>query len=324
MRYPTVLASVGLTLAAPVAARGQDVTLLQPASVLAMPFDVTTNKASFQIVSRIGPSFGGAGVRTHWVFWSADCRHLVDVFIILTAGDSVVVDPRRVQGEVQSLNPPRNEPVGPVVDLGGERGVVTVTALAPDGAVTPQLVGGWTIADLVSQAAFGADALGFATDAALPDPFLLAGGILVPTFDPDTLDDSQVIVIGLEAGDDGIVPIGRPADELGGAHVCCDVAFIDDLETGFSLPTFCFACVGFAAIAGDLADAGEVPLIPPATVATSSGVLQLRSCRSGTLDGTVTPVGEGDLPQFLFAFHGQAVGPFGAAIGGKYTGVRPR
>jgi hypothetical protein len=112
-----------------------------------MPFDVTGDRASFQIASRIGPSLGGAALQTHWVYWSADCRHLVDVFIALTDNDSVVVDPRRLQGQVQAVNPPRNHPVGPVIDVAGERGVVIVTGLAPGGSATPQLVGAWTIAD---------------------------------------------------------------------------------------------------------------------------------------------------------------------------------
>jgi hypothetical protein len=223
-----------------------------------------------------------------------------------------------VQGQMQTLNPPQNIPVGPEVDLAGERGIVTVTAFAPDGSVSPQLVGGWTIANTATTAAFGADAIGIIDDTTLPDTSLLAEGIFIPTFDPNSLSDSQIIVIGLEAEDDGVVPIPRPNDQLGGSHVCCDVGFIDVLETGFSLPDFCFDCVGFAAVAGDIAGPDEVALIPPSTAATSAGIIHLQNCRSGNLDGTTDRVGEGDFQQFLFAFHGQAVGPFGAAINGKY------
>jgi hypothetical protein len=299
----------------------QEFRFLEPASVLVMPFDVTANHASFQIVSRIGPTLAGAPVRTHWVYYAADCRHLVDVFISLTDDDTVVVDPRALRGEIQALNPPRNDPVGPVIDLSGERGIVTVTAFAPSGGASPQLVGGWTIADTTTLAAFGADAIGLPVDGALPDPALLTQGIFLPSLDPSALDDSQIIVIALEADGDGITPIARASDELDGAHVCCDVGFIDNLETGFSLPTFCFDCVGFAAIAGDLADEGEVPLIPPSTAATSPGVVHLRNCRSGTFDGAAEGLGQGDFEQFVFAFHGQAVGAFGAALSGKYSGT---
>ena len=95
-----------------------------------MPFDVTTNKASFQIVSRIGG--GDPVIGTHWSYWSKDCRHLADVFICLTHDDTVVVDPTALQGEIQSPNPPTNTKTGPVINLSGELGMVTVTAFTVD------------------------------------------------------------------------------------------------------------------------------------------------------------------------------------------------
>lgn len=316
-----LVGGVGAVLLCAGPAPAQEVRQLTPASVLVMPFDVTANKASFQIVSRIGPSVGEAAIQTHWIFYAADCRHLVNVTVWLTENDTVVMDPRAVQGQMQTLNPPQNDLVGSVTDLRGERGVVTVTAQVPDGGSTLQLVGGWNIADTTTNAAFGADAIGLADERVLPDPALLDAGLFLPSFDPSMLADSQVIVMGLESEGDGIVPIQRPSDELDGAHVCCDVGFVDTLETGFSLPTFCFDCVGFATIAGTVADPDEVPLIPPSSAVTSPGVVELRNCRSGNVDGSADRIGEGEFQQFVFAFHGQAIGPFGVAMSGKYTRV---
>jgi hypothetical protein len=299
----------------------QEFTFTQPASVLVMPYDVTASKASFQIVSRIGASFdGGAALQTHWVYYAADCRHLADVFIFLTEHDTVVVDPTHLRGQLQGTNPPENEPVGPVIDLSGERGMVTVTAATPGNADPRQLVGGWVIANVTTSAAFGADAIGLPFPGVVPDPAVLTdAGLVVPSFDPATLDESRVIVIGVEVDGAEIVPIAHPSAALDGAHVCCDVSFTDNLETGFSLPSFCFDCVGFAAIASNVANPGDTPLVPPTTAATSGGFVTLRNCRSGNFDGSTGNVGEGDFEQFLFAFHGQALGPFGAAVAAKYA-----
>ena len=65
----------------------------------------------------------------------------------------------------------------------------------------------------------------------------------------------------------------------GGAHVCCNLELVDGLEIHVSLPDV---------------------------------------CTSATEDGPPGPVGS-DRPQFLFAFHLQAVAPFGAVTSGKYV-----
>jgi hypothetical protein len=100
-------------------------TMLDPAVTLIMPFDVTENKASFQIVSRISGSTSGP-VATHWSYWSESCDHLADVFICLTPKDTVVVDPTALQAQIQVGG--ENINGGPVVNLSGSKGFVTVTA----------------------------------------------------------------------------------------------------------------------------------------------------------------------------------------------------
>ncbi len=184
-----------------------DVRYAQAAGVLVMPFDTTNGHVSFEIVSRTAKGTGGPLLRTHWVFYADDCRHLADVSIGLTDVDTVVVDPTRLQGQTQTFNPAADFPQGPTVDLSGERGVAIVTALDASNAAIPQIVGGWTIADAAVGTSFGGDAIGISTDGTLPDPALLAGGIRIPTFDPTTLTSSQVILIGLEA-DGGELRVG--------------------------------------------------------------------------------------------------------------------
>jgi hypothetical protein len=317
-----VVVGIGLGFAVPGAAQpAAGVVDMQPAAVLVLPFDVTANHASFLLVSRIGDAVTAHAVDTHWVFYAADCRHLADLSITLTDNDTIVVDPTRIQSQTQEFGVPVNEPHGPIVDLSGERGVATVTVQPAGGTSPAQIVGGWTIGDLGAGVAFGADGVGFATFA-LPDAAVLDGeGLVIPTYDPSALDTSQVIVVGLEQQGDSIVPIARAADALGGAHVCCNAAITDTLENRASVPDVCFACALFAPIAPTRLPSADPPVIPAASAPSSAGFLTLQACRTAGDDGTPAPIGR-DVPQYLVAFHGQAVGPFGVVTSGKYA-LRP-
>lgn len=291
---------------------------VHPAMTLVMPFDATDNRTTFFIVSRIGQGLpNGAGLRTHWVFWSADCRHLADLSITLTPKDTVVVDANRVQSQTQFPGEPVNVPLGPPVDLAGDRGVVIVTAQVPSGVSPTQLVGAWTIADRTAGVAFGADAIGFA-DGRLPDATALQEeGIVIPTFNPLSLDVSEVMVIGLEESGGSLAPIRRPSPGLNGNHVCCNTAISDTLENVVSVPDVCFKCALFAPIAPTTVPTGDHP-IAPLVSAVGAGALHISSCRTAGDDGRPAPLAT-DEPQFLVAFHGQAVGPFGFAASGKYA-----
>ena len=293
------------------------ITRTEPAAVLVMPFDVTSGHVSFEIVSRLGRSSDGLPLRTHWVYWSADCRHLANVIIELTELDTVVVDPTHLQGQIQSVDPLENHPQGPVVDLTGERGIVIVSILGAEPG-SPQLVGGWTIAGVASGASLGGDAVGL-VDGSLPDASFLDGGLRIPTFDPTTLTHSDVILIGLESDGGEIRPITRPSAALGDAHVCCAASVTDNMELKVSIPDVCFDCVAFTAITPELAADGMSALTPPNVVLGSAGFVELTDCRSAASGDTVAPIGD-ETPQFIVAFHGQSVGPFGFVVTGKYSG----
>jgi hypothetical protein len=296
-----------------------DIRYVEASGVLVMPFDVSAGRVSFQIVSRMGGSFDGMPLQTHWVYYAADCRHLADVFIGLTALDTVVVDPTRLQGQTQTQDPLENHPQGPAVDLSGERGVVIVTAFDPSRTVVPQIVGAWTMANPATSASFGGDAIGISADGSLPDPSILAGGIRVPTFNPATLTASRIIVISLESDGGEVHPITRASDALRGAHVCCSASVTDNLEVTASVPDRCFDCVGFVAITPELADAGESALLPDALALASAGYVRLTGCQSASTGGGTALVGTGGIAQFLVALHGQSVGPFGFVVTGKYS-----
>lgn len=334
---------------------GDTVTFMEPARTLVMPFDESTNKRSFQIVTRSGGDDGGSGViATHWSYWSKDCRHLADVFICLTRKDTVVVDPSALQSEIQSPNPPQNNKVGPIINLTGEKGMVTVTAfeastgdsglgcgvVAVDSTIADAIVGAWTIANSTTNTAFGNDAIGL--DAAggnggeLPSAATFLGDdttrvpFYLETFNPGDLTDSEVILLTVESSETS--GNGRfqgnevgPISQNGSPKVCCDISYIDNLEIVTSLPDFCFDCVGFAPIADNVAEEGEVSLIPPITTVTTSGTLEVSNCSSLSppevgVSGLSSIGTDSDGLQFLFGFHGMAVGPFGAVVKAKYTG----
>ena len=160
-------------------------SVTQPANTLLVPFDVTDGHETYiQVSNPHGTSSSSAPkITTHWAFWSDSCDHLLDVSICLTLEDTVVVDPRKVSAQNQA-----NEAIGPVGDLSGERGFVTVTAYATDeecGApdvlgfklVDNAIVGLVTLANDSTSAAVGFDAIGLGLDPSgtfvdLPDQLL--------------------------------------------------------------------------------------------------------------------------------------------------------
>jgi hypothetical protein len=325
---------------------GGTVSIIEPAVALIMPFDVTEGRTSFELVSRIGGDDASVQA-THWSFWSESCDHLADVFICLTLRDTVVVDPSALQGQVQIGQ--TNTNTGPIINLSGEKGFVTVTAFdaASDSqncaaadpesvAATPSLIGSWVVSNTSTNATFGNNAIGIVDGQTLPaaaDFFLtgpVAGGLFLQTFSPLDLTDSEVFFIGVafpagnaEFADSEIGPI--PAALGNGSAVCCNAQYYDNLESFVSLPDVCLTCSATAKVADNepLADIDLPVIIPPSTTADTSGIVRLTNCRVGSDEGDV-PIGDTtinavDLTTFIFGFHGMAVGPFGTSAMGRYT-----
>jgi len=328
---------------------GDYITTTSPAVALVMPFDVTENHASFELVSRIGGSDATSDpVATHWSFWSESCAHLADVFICLTPRDTVVVDPSALQGQIQSGQ--KNTPTGPLINLSGEKGFITVTAFEASSdsetckpaddtlpAADPSLVGSWVVANTKTNAAFGSSAIGIVDGLTLPtgDTFFpsdpIGGGLFLQTFNPQSLTDSEIFFIGLASpngnstfreSEVGPIPAALPD----GHAVCCDAVYFDNLETFVSLPNVCLTCSETAKIAeNDALKAIDLPAIIPASIpADTSGFVRLTNCVVGDDTDGILPIGDTtiatrSLQTFLFAFHGQAVGPFGTLTAGQYT-----
>jgi hypothetical protein len=218
---------------------------------------------------------------------------------------------------------------GPTFNLTGERGVVVVTAFeadtGPDGlgclvldveAVLEEVVfGSWAITNSNTPSGFGGDAIGLETGF-LPDADSLAAGVSFSSYNPQSLSDSEVILIALETSngtgpfvDSEIAPVRRRAAGLGGFSVCCGASYVNDLGLRTRLPNVCLeGGTGFFPITDLVAEPGEVALIPPtlSSATASPGFVRLTNCQSATSDGGVDLLGA-DLEQYLFTFHGQRI-----------------
>ena len=277
----------------------------QPANALVMPFDATTGHQTFLLVSNVAgiSSSGIGGVTTHWSFWSDSCDHLGDVAICLTLNDTVVVDPTKVQAIDAG-----NNGIGPIINLSGNRGFLTVTAYDTDETCGDPSIEGFTLVD---------DAIGLGTDPTnsftdLPDfllsPSSTSGFLDIQTFNPETLDNSIVVLIGVKE------LAGKLAGEVGPvtSSITANANFVDNTEVSTSLPDVKFSCALFSSLIP-----GADNLIPDTVSVLSSGIYRLTNIQNGS-----KPVGgsaSGGNDTFVYGIHGQAVGQFGGSSNAKYS-----
>jgi hypothetical protein len=317
----------------------------QPANALVMPFDATEGRVSFLVASNLAgisptedPDRFIPAVTTHWAYWSQNCQHLADVYVCLTLNDTIVVDPT----DIRSIDAGNNE-FGPEIDLSGQRGFVVVTAystgeICADASfenflpIDNAIVGSYTLADLDSGAALGADAIGLGlntVDGGLEnpncpiDPFarfiarftdpdfnchtelpsVTPTAIDIQTFSPETLDLSAVAVLSLREsfgnGPSSFVEVGPNT-----ANISATAVFYDNTEAATSLPDVTVRCIVFNSLIP-----GATNFIPDTISGLTSGIFRMANFSPG--------IG-GDTGRFIYATYGQAVGQFGAGTNGKY------
>ncbi|HZR83311.1 MAG TPA: hypothetical protein VFD92_19610 [Candidatus Binatia bacterium] len=317
----------------------------QPANALVMPFNAQEGRVSFLLVSNIAgvsptsdPDRFIPAVTTHWAYWGEDCRHLADVNVCLTLNDTVVVDPT----DVRSIDA-GNNPFGPEIDLSGQRGFVVVTAystgeVCADSSfegnlpIDNAIVGSYTLADLESGAALGADAIGLGLNTELfavlnpdcpADPFerfvarfsdpnfdchtilpkITPPAIDIQTFNPETLDLSAVVVLSLkEKGGSG--PTSGIEVGPNSSTIQTDAVFYDNTEAATSLPNVRVACAEFNSLIP-----GTGNFIPGTVSGLTAGIFRMTN---------FTPGIGGNTGRFIYVTYGQAVGQFGAGTNGKY------
>lgn len=279
----------------------------QPGAELIMPFDATAGKGTFLLVSNIhgtSPS-GGAQITTHWTFWSETCDELANFSICLTLNDTVVVDPTNARALGAA-----NEELGPIINLTGKRGLVTVTAYetnegCADFSQTGQvladdaIVGTFTFADTNVGYSFGNDAFGLGlndagTKVVLP-PSEIVDSYNIEIFDPTSVESSIVVLSHLSEQSKGQVEPNK-------SPIRFATTFYDTLEIPTSLPDQTAGCVKFTQVASTDDATG---LIPANVEVTTSGIIRLHP---------ISGFGPSD---YVYSIVGQAVGQYGASTSAK-------
>jgi len=171
-----------------------------PDANVLMPFDATGPRVSYLALSWTGDN----DISAQWFFYEENGRLLAQVSrAVLSAGGTDIVDVTRVTNRVYQNN--QLVETGSPQSFAGKRGFVVVS-----GNDQPWIAGSWTIANTQTNAAFGGSAAGFGVVGGLaPGPTLVGN-----TFNPATLQDSQLILIALNPAEGNSVTSltdGNPA-----------------------------------------------------------------------------------------------------------------
>jgi len=157
-----------------------------PDNDLVMPFATTDSRSTFFSITNIGEGI----IRARWAFFDANGQKVDEVLRdIFGEGGTDIVDITAIADRTIDAN--LNFVLGPSRSLAGRNGFVIVYG---DGT-NARLLGNFTIANLSTNSGFGVNASGFGTIGTLA-----AGqGILGTTFNPATLQDNLLVIIGLNA-----------------------------------------------------------------------------------------------------------------------------
>jgi len=287
-------------------------------AALVGPFDQTQGHKTYVTASSPGafsPSTGIPAVVVHWTFWSDSCQHLADFNTCLTRDDSVVLDVSDMGGIDAE-----NVPLESRVDLTGYRGSYTAHAFEADDRcrdpadrgfvlVEDAIAGTWSIANTRSNAAFGDRAQSLRIDPethaiAVPDRKFTA--LDLPFFNPESLNDSEVIILAVVEGF-GDLP-GEIGPPQGRVVIATQVKACDTQETCISLPDLQLSCALYSTLVPSPGG-----LIPETLMPGSSGFLRLSSPRFVVSDPAI--VGDST---WLYAWHGQQLGAYGTGSRGTY------
>lgn len=154
-----------------------------PDNDLVMPFATTDSRSTFFATTNIGEGI----IRARWAFFDVSGEKVDEVQRdIFGEGGTDIVDITAIAD--RTIDSGGNFVLGPSRSLAGRDGFVIVY-----GDATPRLVGNFTIANLSTNSAFGVNASGFGTIGTLA-----AGqGIIGTTFNPVTLQDNLLVIVGL-------------------------------------------------------------------------------------------------------------------------------
>lgn len=298
-------------------AQGTPVNELNTAALVG-PFDESVGHKTY--ITAHGPgafsfSTGVPAVITHWTFWSDSCDHLADFEVCLTLNDSIVVDVSDMGGVGIG-----NQRLASRFDLTGYKGLYTIHAYETDERcrdpsdrgflhVDEAINGTWAIADTRSGAAFGdrAQGLVLGPSGAIDVPDQSFEALDLPFYYPPSLTMSEVILITVVEGfGDFVGEVGPPQGRI---VIAARTRAYDTQEVALSLPDIELSCALFSSIIPGVGN-----LIPETLDIASSGFLRFSSPRFAVNDAGITTD-----EIFIYGFHGQQLGPYGAGSRATYS-----
>jgi len=243
-----------------------------PDQNLVMPFSATDSRSTFFSTTNIGEGI----LRARWAFFDESGEQVDQVLRdIFGEGGTDIVDITSIRD--RTIDNAGKFVEGPARSLAGRRGFVIVY-----GDTQARLVGNFTIANLTTNSAFGVNASGFGLIGSLTQ----GTGIVGTTFNPLTLQDNLLVVIGLNWPDlnsltNGAAPPGQPVFNVR------IVLLGNDPENAVIAETT-------RAVRGSALFTSLRELFPTQDLNSSASIL-------------VVAEGTG-----IIGYYGQAVGPFGA------------
>lgn len=263
-----------------------------PDADLVMPFDALEPRTTYFALSNVldGP------VDAQWVFYDESGVKLAQVVrTTLGEGGTDIVDVTRIAD--RTLGDSGSLTEGASQSLAGKRGFVVV---AGDG--TRRLIGSFTIANVSTNSAYGASAFGMDAIGTLAPGLSLLG----TTFNPSTLNDGLLILVGLNPGVSSDAPVtsltnGEP---LASSQPLMRLSISLHSNQGNGvLADGTFPVVG-SALFSSLQD-----LFPGTALNASATIVAFGAEGSGYSGSAFDPDTDGDVA--LIGFYGQALGPFG-------------
>jgi len=256
---------------------------------LVMPFDARAPRTSFFATSNVG----AGAIDAKWRFFDGSGELITEVTrTILGEGGTDIVDATRVAD--RSVTGSGDFTEGPSQSLAGRRGFVVVI-----GNGEARLIGNFTIASTASNAAFGASAAGFGIIGALAPGASLAG----TSFSPSSLEDNQLILIGLNPASPGVTSLTNGEAPAAGSEVMRVTVELHG-NAGDGL-----VASGTFPVQGSVLFTSLQELFPGTTLSSSVSIIAYVDEGSGYAGSRFDPDGDTVLP--MIGFYGQALGPFG-------------
>jgi hypothetical protein len=263
-----------------------------PDQNLVMPFAAASPRSTFFSITNIGSGI----LNARWAFFDESGEEVDEVRRdIFGEGGTDIVDITAIRDRTIDAN--RQFVEGDPRSLGGRRGFVIVY-----GDDQPRLLGNFTIANLTTNSAFGVNAAGFGTIGTVPTDTGIAG----TTFNPATLQDNLLIVLGLNGPVNGI-----PLNSLtnGGPPPAQTVFNVEVILLGND-PNNAILAQTTRAVTGSALFASLSDLFPGVTINSSASIVAVATEGPGYTGSSTDP--DGDTGVGIIGYYGQAVGPFGA------------